>query len=140
MQETYLTFDMILSGDLKMDRKTWIDTLSDDQYNCFLSTLSQIETNISGEYYNIHNFPDSFMISFTKEFYRKDWINQLSTAQYKHVYNKLEKEQLEICRNAFCCECCNKCKGNGKIKYGLHNFPFEWIRIYELDFYTGNIE
>ena len=135
-----LNFDMIQSGDLHMSKKTWLSNLSHDQYNCVVNTLEQIESNVKGIYYNIHTFPDTFMISFTKEFYRKDWLNLLSNAQYNHVYNKLEKEQLEICRNAFCCECCNSCNGNGKIKYGIHNFPFEWIRIYELDFYTGNIE
>lgn len=135
-----LNFDMIQSGDLHMSKKTWLSNLSDDQYNCVVKTLEQIESNEKGTYYNIHSFPDTFIISFTKEFYRKDWLNLLSNSQYNHVYNKLEKEQLEICRNALCCECCNSCNGSGKIKYGIHNFPFEWIKIYELDFQLGNIK
>lgn len=134
-----LTFDMIQSGDLHMSKKTWLSNLSDSQYNCVVQTLEQIESNVKGTYYNIHSFPDTFMLSFTKEFYRKDWLNYLSNAQYEHVYKKLEKEQMEICRNAYCCECCNSCNGSGKIKYGIHNFPFEWIKIYELDFMTKNI-
>lgn len=134
-----LTFDMIQSGDLHMSKKTWLSNLSDSQYNCVVQTLEQIESNVKGTYYNIHSFPDTFMLSFTKEFYRKDWLNYLSNAQYEHVYKKLEKEQMEICRNAYCCECCNSCNGSGKIKYGIHNFPFDWIKIYELDFATKNI-
>lgn len=135
-----LTFDMIQSGDLQVSRKTWLENLNNVQYNCVVKTLEQIESNVKGQHYNVDTFPDSFMISFTKEFYRKDWLSQLSNAQYEHVYDKLEKEQLEICRNAFCCECCKKCHGSGKIKYGIHNFPFEWIKIYELDFVTKNIQ
>lgn len=135
-----LNFDMIQSGDIQMSKKTWLENLNNNQYDCVVKTLEQIETSTKGQYYNIHNFPDSFMISFTKEFYRKDWLSQLSNAQYKYVCDKLEKEQLEICRNAFCCECCNNCHGSGKIKYGIHNFPFEWIKIYELDFMKKNIQ
>lgn len=134
-----LTFDMIQSGDIQMSKKTWLSNLSNNQYDCVINTLEQIESNTKGQYYNINNFPESFMISFTKEFYRKDWLKLLNKAQYNHVYNKLEK-QLEICRNTLCCECCNNCNGSGKIKYGIHNFPFEWIKIYELDFLLGNIK
>tara|TARA_B100000282_G_scaffold282250_1_gene244892 strand:- start:899 stop:1324 length:426 start_codon:yes stop_codon:yes gene_type:complete len=137
---TPLSFDMIQSGNLQMNKKTWLSNLSDSQYDCVVNTLEQIETSTKGRFYNIHTFPDSFMISFTKEFYRKDWLNQLSNAQYEHVSAKLETEQMEICRNAFCCECCNSCNGTGKIKYGLHNFPFDWIKIFELDFMTKNIQ
>ena len=59
-----LNFDMIQSGDLQMSKKTWLTNLSDSQYDCVVKTLEQIETSTKGTYYNIHSFPESFMISF----------------------------------------------------------------------------
>ena len=56
-----LNFDMILSGDLQMSKKTWLENLNNIEYDCVVKTLEQIETNVKGQYYNIHNYRKKFI-------------------------------------------------------------------------------
>lgn len=118
-------------------RDEWINKLTAEQYNCLLTTLEEIgrDKKIT---YNTSNFPINFIKTFDEAFIRKDWLTNLSENQVTFVKINLKREKY-LCPTLNCCECCQTCKGDGKITYQLHNFPFEWIEKYNEIFETENI-